>query len=535
MKLEFLGAAHEVTGSCFLLTACGKHILIDCGMEQGKDIYENPDLPVLPGSVDALLLTHAHIDHAGRIPLLVKQGYNGKIYTTDATMDLCGIMLLDSAHIQESDIEWKNRKNQRAGRPAEAPLYTVADAERALKLFQPVAYNAWLDIYPGVRIRFTDVGHLLGSASISIEVTENGVAQTIVFSGDIGNLNQAIIKDPQYLTQADYVVMESTYGNRSHGPKPNTVLELAKIIQRTLDRGGNVIIPCFAVGRTQEMLYYIRQIKAQELVKNHGCWPVYVDSPLAVRATQIVSENYAECFDEEALALVQSGLNPLDFPGLTLAVTSEESKAINFDTTPKVILSASGMCEAGRIRHHLKHNLWNPQATVLFVGYQADGTLGRILVDGAKQVRLFGEQIDVQAELCILPGMSGHADREGLLTWAGHFAPKPKMVFVVHGQDEVTDLFASTLHEKLGLNASAPYPGAEYDFQLDAYTSEGDRTPVRRVPKSEGGRRQNTIYLRLCAAAQRLAAIVQRSEGLANKQLARFADQLETLCNKWDD
>ncbi len=533
MELKFLGAAHEVTGSCFLLDACGRHILIDCGMEQGKDLYENPALPIAPGEVDAVLLTHAHIDHAGRIPLLVKQGYRGNIYATDATTDLCGIMLLDSAHIQESEVEWKNRKNKRAGKPEEEPIYTVQDAEQALSQFRPVAYGADLELFPGVSIRFTDVGHLLGSASITLTVTEAGKTETLVFSGDIGNLNQAIIKDPEYLSHADYVVMESTYGNRSHGPRPDTVNELARVIQKTFDRGGNVVIPCFAVGRTQEMLYYIRQIKQQNLVSGHGSWPVYMDSPLAVRATQIVSENYAECFDAEAMALVRAGINPLEFPGLKLAVTSDESKQINFDPTPKVIISASGMCEAGRIRHHLKHNLWNPNACILFVGYQSDGTLGRLLVDGLKQVKLFGETIEVRAEIIVLPGMSGHADDQGLLTWASHFSPKPKKVFVVHGQDEVTDLFAERLHTELGLDATAPYPGAVYDLTNAVFTSEGQHQRLVKARESTP-RKQSAVYARLVSAGERLLAIIRRSEGLANKQLAKFADQLEALCEKWD-
>ena len=534
MKLRFLGAAREVTGSCFLLTAAGKNVLIDCGMEQGKDLYENPNLPISPGEVDAVLLTHAHVDHAGRIPLLVKNGYRGPIYSTDATMDLCGILLLDSAHIQESEAEWKNRKNKRAGRPEEEPLYTVTDAEHALAYFRPVAYNTALEIFPGSTVRFTDVGHLLGSASITVAVTEDGQTKNIVFSGDIGNTGQPLLKDPTPLTTADYIVMESTYGDRSHGERPDTVTELAKIIQRTFDRGGNVVIPCFAVGRTQEMLYYLRQVKERELVQGHGNWPVYMDSPLAVRATQIVSENYIECFDAEAMNLVRQGVNPLDFPGLRLAVTSDESKQINFDPQCKVILSASGMCEAGRIRHHLKHNLWSPAATILFVGYQAEGTLGRLLVDGLKEVKLFGEYIEVHADIVILPGMSGHADNNGLLAWAANFDPKPQKLFVVHGQDEVTELFAERLRNELGLDAEAPYPDAVYDLTADCWLALGNRQHISHERVTAGGKRQSAIYARLVAAGQRLAAIIRRSDGLANKQLARFADQLEALCDKWD-
>ena len=533
MKLTFLGAAHEVTGSCFLLEAAGRKLLVDCGSEQGKDIYENPELPVTPSMLDAVLLTHAHIDHAGRIPLLVKQGYRGPIYSTDATCDLCEIMLLDSAHIAESEAEWKNRKAKRAGKPLTPPLYTVQDAQTALTLFRPLAYEAELEIFDGITVRFTDVGHLLGSASISVTVTENGQTKTVAFSGDIGNHDLPLIRDPHYLTKADYVVMESTYGDRSHGERPDTVAELAKIIQKTLDRGGNVVVPCFAVGRTQEMLYYLRQVKEQNLVTGHGNWPVYMDSPLAVRATQVISENYAECFDEEALALIRAGINPLDFPGLELAVTSQESTAINTEPTPKVILSASGMCEAGRIRHHLKHNLWREESTILFVGYQSNGTLGRLLLDGTKEVKLFSDTVEVRAEIISLPGMSGHADNEGLLRWAAAFDPKPEKVFVVHGEDTVTDLFAARLHDELGMDAAAPYPGAVYDFELTAFTEEGNRERIDQKRQSEGGRRQDTLYDRLLAALDRLTKIVQESADMSNRHLQGFADALEAFCDKW--
>lgn len=535
MKLEFLGAAHEVTGSCFLLTAADRHILVDCGMEQGKDIYRNPDIPVTPGDIDAVLLTHAHIDHSGRIPLLVKQGYSGPVYSTDATRDLCAIMLLDSAHIQESDAEWRTRKNKRAGREAEEPLYTVDDASRAVEQFVPVPYDTEKEIFPGVVISFTDVGHLLGSASITVRVTENGRTETIVFSGDIGNVNQPIIKDPTPMSTADYVVMESTYGNRSHGPRPDYISSLTRIIQKTFARGGNVVIPCFAVGRTQEMLYMLREIKERELVAGYGNWPVYVDSPLAIQATQVVSENYSECFDDEALALINRGVNPLRFPGLRLSVTSQDSIAINEDPTPKVIISASGMCEAGRIRHHLKHNLWRGESTILFVGYQAVGTLGRTIVEGAEEVKLFGETIAVKANIEVLDGVSGHADDRGLMKWISSFNPKPKKVFVVHGEDKVTDYFAQRLTEELSLDAAAPYPGAQYDLAAGVWLSEGSRELVGDGEKpSEGRRRQNVIFARLTAAGRRLMGIIEKNSGLGNKQMAKFADQVEALCNKWE-
>ena len=396
MNLSFLGAAHEVTGSCYLLQTGGFNLMVDCGMEQGRDIYENQPLPLAPGQVDCMLLTHAHIDHSGRIPLMVKNGYKGPVYTTGATTELCGIMLRDSAHIQEFEAEWRNRKAKRSGAEEYQPLYTMEDAEAALALFRPVDYGETVQVGPNIRARFTDVGHLLGSASIELWVTEGTETRKIVFSGDIGNTHQPLLRDPQPIKEADFVVMESTYGDRSHGPRPDYVPELAAVLQDTFDRGGNLVIPSFAVGRTQEMLYFLRQIKEQNLVKGHDNFTVYVDSPMAVEATQVFKTSWAECYDEEARTLVMQGVNPINFRGLKLSLSSDDSKAINFDKEPKVILSASGMCEAGRIRHHLKHNLWRPESTVLFVGYQSAGTLGRALVEGAKEVKLFGETIEVR-------------------------------------------------------------------------------------------------------------------------------------------
>ena len=371
MKITFLGANHEVTGSCTLIEAAGQRFLIDCGMEQGKDVYENQPIPVAPGEIDWVLATHAHIDHTGMLPLLVRNGFRGKIYATKPTVELCGIMLRDSAHIQEFEAEWKNRKGQRSGAEPVEPMYTVQDAEAAMKLFVGKAYEQRFQLAPGIEARFVDVGHLLGSASIELWITEGETTTKLVFSGDIGNLDQPIIKDPAYIKEADYAFMESTYGDRSHGPKPDYVSELTKILQRTFDRGGNVVIPSFAVGRTQEMLYFIREIKEKGLVKGHGNFPVYIDSPLAIEATRIFKDTDPDCFDADTRALLEKGIDPITFPGLRVTVTSDESRMINADRVPKVILSASGMCEAGRIRHHLKHNLWRPECTILFVGYQA--------------------------------------------------------------------------------------------------------------------------------------------------------------------
>ena len=533
MKLTFLGAAHEVTGSCTLLTACGHSYLIDCGMEQGRDIYENQPLPIAPGELDGILLTHAHIDHSGRIPLMVKQGFSAPIYATNITTRLCDIMLRDSGHIQEFEAEWRNRKAKRSGEGLYEPLYTVQDAMDALRLFEGCDYGEEVELCPGIRIRFTDVGHLLGSASIEVWVTENGTTEKIVFSGDIGNLDQPMLRDPTYLKEADYVVMESTYGDRTHGPKPDYVGELTGILQETFDRGGNVVIPSFAVGRTQEMLYFLRQIKEEGRLRGHEGFTVYVDSPLAVEATGIFDIGGRECFDAEALALLNKGINPIRFPGLKTTVTSDESRAINFDPEPKVILSASGMCEAGRIRHHLKHNLWRPECTVLFVGYQSGGTLGRALVEGAQQVRLFGETIEVKASIRVMSGISGHADQKGLETWVHSFDPAPKKVFVVHGEDMVTESFAARLNGLFGLDAQAPYNGAIYDTAEGVWLAEGNHERIVRAP-AVGVRKVSSAFQRLVAAGQRLASVIARSEGCANKDLARFADQIIALCDKWE-
>ena len=534
MKLTFLGAAREVTGSCTLIEAGGHRFLVDCGMEQGKDVYPNADLPCAPGEIEAILLTHAHIDHSGRIPYLYKNGFRGPIYSTDATMDLCEIMLEDSAHIQEQEAEWKNRKAQRSGNELVEPDYTVEDAMAVMKQFVPQSYGKPLEVFPGITATFTDVGHLLGSASITLQVTENGESQTIVFSGDIGNLDQPLIRNPQYLTKADFVVMESTYGDRTHGPKPDYVAELTQILQETFDRGGNVVIPSFAVGRTQEMLYFIREIKEKGLVKGHGNFPVYIDSPLAIEATRIFKDTDPDCFDADTRALLEKGIDPITFPGLRVTVTSDESRMINADRVPKVILSASGMCEAGRIRHHLKHNLWRPECTILFVGYQAVGTLGRTLLEGATTVKLFGEPIEVQAELCQLTGMSGHADREGLLRWVNSFEQKPKRVFVMHGEDETEDHFVQTLTEQ-GFTACAPYNGAQWAIGAEGAVCLQEGMRVRIEHKAnEGQSRAASVFQRLVSAGKRLLRVIEHNEGGANKDLAKFADQINALCDKWD-
>ena len=531
MRLTFLGATHEVTGSCFYLEACGKHILIDCGMEQGRNSFENQELPISAASVDAVLLTHAHIDHSGRLPMLYSRGFRGEIHATRATSALCDIMLRDSAHIQMSEAEWRNRKGKRGGGAAYVPIYDMEDAMATIRMFISHEYSEKFVLYDGIEVRFTDVGHLLGSASIEIWITEEGVTKKIVFSGDIGNINQPLINDPQYIKEADYVVMESTYGDRNHDVPPDYVKELTQIIQETFDRGGNLVIPSFAIGRTQVLLYYIRKIKEERLIKGHNNFKVYVDSPLAIEATHIYEKNIFGYFDKESMELIKAGINPIKFPGLSTSITADESKAINFIDEPKIIISASGMCDAGRIRHHLKHNLWREDSTVLFVGYQSEGSLGRIILDGAPEVKLFGENIKVSAKIHRLHGVSGHADRNGLLKWLDAYEKKPERVFVVHGDEEVSDMFTEHIKDELGYNAYAPYSGTVVDLLRNVIVVEGMRIPIQ---KKDDRAKVSSVFERLVNAGKRLAVVIQRNKGSANKDLAKFTNQINSLCDKWD-
>lgn len=534
MKLEFLGAAHEVTGSCHYLEFADKHVLVDCGMEQGPDMYVNQEIPVNASTIDYVFVTHAHIDHSGLLPMLYNHGFRGQIFTTTATHQLCEIMLKDSAHIQMFEAEWKNRKAKRAGRPEVVPLYDMNDAVGVLGHFVSCDYHSVINVCEGLKVRFVDAGHLLGSSSIEMWISENtaeGVEERkIVFSGDIGPGNRPLIKDPEYPTSADYVVMESTYGDRTHETPPDYAVELARVIRDTFTRGGNLVIPAFSVGRTQEMLYFIRRIKTENLLPEFQNFEVYVDSPLAVEATTIFGKNVQDCFDDTALALVQQGINPIGFPGLRMAITSDESKMINFNDKPKVILSASGMCEAGRIRHHLKHNLWRKDSTILFVGYQVPGTLGNALLNGAKEVKLFGETIEVQAKIENLPGISGHADVNQLTKWVSMFDPKPKRVFIVHGEDKVTEQFAAHIHEELGLEAYAPFSGDAFDLLTGACVAQGSREAVEK----KSTRAVNNIFARLVAAGERLMTVIRKCEGMPNRELGKFADQINELCNKWE-
>lgn len=530
MILSFLGAAREVTGSCHCIEACGKKILIDCGLRQGSDDFDNHTLSFISADIDYVILTHAHIDHSGRIPLMVKLGFRGKVLSTGATASLSEIMLRDSAHIQEFEAEWKNRKGKRAGLEPVEPLYTIEDAIKASTMLEPYNYDEIIDVCTGISIRFTDVGHLLGSASIEMWITENEVSRKIVFSGDIGNLEQPILKDPQYISHADYVVMESTYGDRNHTGVADYKDNLVKVIEKTFDKGGNVIIPSFAVGRTQELLYFLREIKEKGLVKKYPNFPVYIDSPLAIESTQIFGENTVGYYDNEAMGLIYDGINPLSFDGLHTAVTSDESRAINFKGKSKVIISASGMCEAGRIKHHLKHNLWRKDSSIVFVGYQAEGTLGRTILDGAKQVKIFGEEIEVKASIIRIEGMSGHADRTGLINWISAFKQKPQKLFVVHGEENIAVNFARLLSDSLELDAFAPMDGAKFDLSKNVWIAEGQKRqkPDKSFSRSVG------VFARLVGAGQRLMAVINSNKGGANKDLAKFADQINSLCDKWE-
>ncbi len=531
MKIEFIGADHEVTGSCHYLEFADKKILVDCGMEQGADIYENQDIPVNAAEIDYLFVTHAHIDHTGLIPLLYARGFEGQIFATNATTQLCNIMLKDSAHIQESEAEWKNRKAERAGKPLVEPLYTVKDAEGALGLFVPCAYDSKVQVCDGLTVQFRDAGHLLGSAFIEMWITEDGKETKLIFSGDLGNGNRALIRDPEIPDEADYLLIESTYGDRIHETPPDFAVELAKILNTTFTRGGNVVIPAFSVGRTQEILYFLRRIKTEGMLKAYPDFEAYVDSPLSVEATNVYNESVAECFRKEDLELIRQGVNPISFPGLKTAVTSEESIAINTDETPKVIISASGMCEAGRIRHHLKHNLWRPESTVVFVGYQMQGTLGFNLLHGAKEVKLFDEVIQVKAQIVELPGISGHADRDHLTAWVKGMKKQPKRIFVVHGEDAVTDEFAALLTELTGTEATAPYSGDVYDLTQNVCLVQADR---KRVEKAKTKSKASAIFDTLVAAGQRLVSVIQKNSGGANKDLKKFTDQINELSDRWD-
>ena len=535
MRLGFYGAAHEVTGSCTLIEVGDKKGLVDFGMEQGKDIFVNRPVPVPAAELDFVLLTHAHIDHSGLLPLLYKEGYRGPVYASAATFALCEIMLRDAANIQETEAEWRSRKGKRSGDGEVEPLFDTEDADGILKQFRPCSYGSMVQVNDAVSIRLTDVGHLLGSAAIEVWLHENGRTKKVCFSGDIGNFDQPILKNPQHVSDTDYLVIESTYGDRIHSTeRVDYVRELAARIQKVLDRGGNMVIPSFAVGRTQEILYFIRQIKERGLVTGHGEFPVYMDSPLAIEATGIFLQCDTSYLSDEMRDEIRSGINPLVFPGLNLAVSQEESVAINEDKTPKIIISASGMCDAGRVRHHLKHNLWRPECMVLFVGYQSVGTLGRILVDGAQSVKLFNEKIEVNAEIETLPGISGHADKNGLIRWLKGFEKKPEMVFVNHGEADSADSFTECLNRELGYRAFAPFSGAVFDLLLGRWIDFPEGELIVRDAPTGKVRKTSPDFTALVAAAEKLLKTAKSLEGRANKELRGYTESIRKLITKME-
>ncbi|MBE6006162.1 MAG: MBL fold metallo-hydrolase [Lachnospiraceae bacterium] len=531
MELQFIGACHEVTGSCHFLQVGSKNILVDCGMRQGGMKFENVPLPVDASKIDFVVVTHAHIDHTGMLPKLYQDGFRGQVVATEATASLCDIMLRDSAHIQTMEAEWRNKKDKRTGHEERVePIYTMEDAMNLIHLIAPYSYDKIYTLCDGVRFRFTDIGHLLGSASVEMWLSEGRTEKKIVFSGDIGNKDQPLLKDPVNTAGADYVVMESTYGDRLHDDvKEDPIEELTRILRDTFTRGGNVVIPAFAVGRTQVMLYYLRQIKQNKLLPEFQNFPVYVDSPLAVSATEIFLENEETCYDDEALALIHSGVNPVTFPGLMLTISTEESKAILEDFTPKVIISASGMCDAGRIKHHLKHNLWKPESTILFVGYQSEGSPGRRILDGAEEIKIFGEPVAVKAKIESIKSLSGHADRDGLLDWIGGFETKPRQVFVVHGDDQVATEFAMLLGDK-GYTAMAPFSGTRYDLATGKFIEVTKGVPISRAARE---RVISDSYTKLKLTSKRLQELVDVSTGLPNKDLNKFTAELEKLIEKY--
>lgn len=475
MKIQFCGASTGVTGSCHLITTENHKVLLDCGQFQGgkaQEALNYEDFPFDPAEIDYVILSHAHIDHCGRIPLLIKRGFKGAIYCTDATADLLDVMLKDSGYIHEKEAEWKNKKNERAGRPKVEPLYTFNDAVDSLTYVKPVLYDQLIELNEEMKIVFNDAGHILGSAITELWVTENDNVSKIVFSGDLGVMERPILRNPTIIKKADYVIMETTYGNRVHPENSMNVKALMDIIRDTAAKGGTTVIPSFAVGRTQELIYELNRVYETDNGYRQAFENimVYVDSPMATTATEVFKRN-AQVFDDETKEYIAKGDNPLDFKNLRFTRTSQESIWLNTNPDPKVIISASGMCDAGRIRHHLKHNLWNRKSSIVFVGYQAEGTLGRMILDGAKEVTLFGEKVQVNAKIYNLEGFSGHADKNGLLAWLKGFQKEPKHIFLVHGEPEAKEAFAETVEKELGCHPIVVKGNSEYVLEKDEIVS----------------------------------------------------------------
>lgn len=527
MKVTFLGATKTVTGSNFLVEGAGKKFLVDCGMYQGQatDELQN-EAPFLfdVNEIDFMLLTHAHIDHSGRIPKLYNEGYRNPIFATKATCDLCSIMLPDSGHIQEMEAEWKNKKRKRKGEKEIPPMYTAEDAARSLEVFRPVKYDELIEIDPNIHVRFNDAGHMLGSSIIEIWVKEDDKETKIVFTGDLGNNDIPLLSEPTMIESTDYLVMESTYGNRLHIRNDEKAQEFLKIVSETLDKGGTVVIPSFAVGRTQEILYELNRLKEdshdEEFYREYETLmrvPVYVDSPLAISATEVFEDNM-DLFDEETKKIMQSGDNPLEFPGLKFTKTADESKELNESNESSIIISASGMCEVGRIKHHLKHNLWNPNSTILFVGYQAPGTLGRKIVDGAKTVKIFGEEIAVNARIEYIEGYSGHADQEWLLNFIYSFFTKPKHIFLVHGEPEGQIVLRDKILENTNIPVTIPEFGECYELDDN----------INVVGKVENKRAKEYVRLEVLGRMQTLKEELEDMESIVKEDiLTEYANDEE--------
>jgi len=531
MELTFYGAAREVTGSCYCIRAGGVRFLVDCGLQQGRDVKDSQGLPFNACDIDFVILTHAHIDHSGRLPLLVKEGFNGKIYAIKATCDLLSIMLRDSAQIQEMDAKWENKKGIRAGKNKVEPLYTMADAEKTLKYLVPCEYGKMEQLSDSVKFNFVDAGHILGSSSVEVFLSEKTTSKKIVFSGDIGNTDQPIIRDPRYIEEADYVVMEATYGDRNHEKTSSSISVLADILDKTLSGGGNVIIPSFAVGRTQGVLYLLREIKGKRLVPSPG-FPVYVDSPLASEATKLYEDDLILYGDRQTKDILEKGHNPISFPDLSFTDSTEESIALNHDPVPKVIISSSGMCEGGRIKHHLKHNLWRKECSVVFVGYQACDTLGRMLLDGAEKVTIYGEEIAVRAAIYNFTGLSAHADKDGLLKWINNFSKKPEKVFVIHVEDSVSEKFVGTLNGS-GFSADAPLYMSTYDLSSGMLAVPGIEIEKKALYTEKPGG-VSPACDKLIGAHEQLARIIHNKRGASNKDLERFAEDIIKLNKTWN-
>ena len=495
MKITFLGATRTVTGSNFLVEGAGKKFLVDCGMWQGKaeqEMENSQEFEFNPSEIDFMLLTHAHIDHSGRIPKLYNEGFRNKIYAHKATCDLCALMLPDSGHIQETEVEWKNKKRKRKGEEPIEPIYTAEDALRCLEIFEPVQYDQIIEITPEIHVRFNDAGHMLGSSIIEVWIKEGDKETKTVFTGDIGNNDIPLLSPPTMIEDTDFLVMESTYGSRLHMRNDEKAEIFLDVVSETLDNGGTVVIPSFAVGRTQEILYEINKLKDEygddeefrRKYKTIMKAPVYVDSPLAISATEVFREN-TEIFDEETKEEIMRGDNPLEFPGLKFTRTADESKVLNADQTPSIIISASGMCEVGRIKHHLKHNLWNQKSTILFVGYQAPGTLGYSIVNGAKTVKIFGEEIAVNARIEYIEGYSGHADQELLMNCIYSYIKKPKHIFLVHGEPESQDVLADKIEEETKIGVTIPEFGETYELNDEIVMTHKIERRVDKTIKSE--------------------------------------------------